>query len=110
MVHESPMSATMQTETITNEIWGFFSSSSFVMERLINFPRFSFVNASEMNMLGTPKLQQQAPRLRKTAKSQRVSFVFRFVISLVVVSVRMVQYGYRHRPEPSLPFVMKANV
>ena len=94
------------------KIWGFVLAFAFVMERQIYSPRFCFVFAFVMNMLGTHKPQQQATITKKN-NSQRVIFVFVFVIQqtrnlksrdfylflLVSVSVRMVcTWGARGCP------------
>ena len=60
-------------KTITNENRGVSLAFAFVMERQTDSPRFSFVCASVMNMLGTYKQQQQSTTMR-TCKRQRKSF------------------------------------
>ena len=86
------------------KILGLVFAFSFVMERQINFPRFSFAFAFVKIMLGKHKPQQQATPTKQN-QIPEISFAFTFVIqkrenpkswdsyflSLVIVSVRMVK-------------------
>ena len=69
---------TIRTEMITNENLEILFCFRFRNGKANKFPRFSFVFAFVMVMLGTHKPQQQATLTN--IKKQRFSFAFAFVI------------------------------